>query len=72
MPSNSKELLAEQKQKYRSYARSLPLSDRLRQLESLQEQSYEILCIREANGGRPVPEGWRQWAKARKELEIKK
>ncbi len=72
MNSNSKALLVEQKKKYRAYARSMPLSDRLRALETLQEQSYEILRIREANGGRPIPEGWRRWMMAQEELAIKK
>lgn len=72
MCSNSERLLAEQKKEYRARVRSLPLSDRLRQLEALQEQSYEILRIREANGGRPIPEAWRRWAKAQADLVIKK
>ena len=72
MNSNSKTLLAEQKKKYRAYTRNMPLSDRLRQLESLQEQSYEILRIREANGGRPIPDDWQRWAKAQEDLAIKK
>ena len=72
MISNSKELLAEQKKKYRAYVRNMPLGDRLRQLEALQEQSYAILQIRESNGGRPIPAGWQHWAKAQEELEIKK
>ena len=58
-------LFLEQKRKYRINARNLPLSDRLRQLESLQEQSYEILRIREANGGVSIPTGWQKWAEAR-------
>ena len=43
----------------------MPLGDRLRQLEALQEQSYEILRIREANGGKPIPPEWQKWAEAR-------
>ena len=72
MISNSKELLAEQKKKYRAYERNMPLVDRLRQLEALQEQSYAILHIRESNGGRSIPTGWKHWAKAQEELAIKK
>ena len=64
MSSNPKALLAEQKKKYRTYARNMPLIERLRQLEELQERSYEILRIREANGGRRVPEDWQRWARA--------
>lgn len=69
MSSDSKALLAEQKKKYRAHVRNLPLSERLRQLEELQEQSYEILRIREVNGGRPIPEGWRRWARAQEALK---
>ena len=58
-------LFLEQKRKYRIKARNMPLGDRLRQLEALQEQSYEILRIREANGGKPIPRGWQKWAEAR-------
>jgi len=72
MNSNSKALLVERKRRYRSYIRSLPLTERLRQLETLQEQSYEILRIREANGGRPIPEGWRRWANAQEDVVTKK
>lgn len=72
MSSDSKEKLISRKEKYRAYVRNLPLSERLRQLESLQEQSYEILRIREANGGKPIPKAWRRWAQAQEELAIKK
>ena len=57
-------LFLEQKRKFRNHARNMPLRDRLRQLETLQEQSYEILRIREANGGKPIPRGWQKWAEA--------
>ena len=69
MNSNSNALLAERKKKYRDYVRNMPLSERLRNLEELQEQSYEILRIREANGGRPIPEDWQRWAKAQEALK---
>ncbi len=62
-------MLVEQKRKYREHNRNMSLSDRLRQLEALQEQTYEILCIREANGGKPVPEGWQRWARAQDEIK---
>ncbi len=68
----SLEAFLEQKRRYRTHVRNLSLSDRLRQLEALQEQSYEILLIREANGGRPVPIGWRRWAEAQNEIGFKK
>jgi hypothetical protein len=62
----------EQKRRYRSYAKDLSLSERLRQLESLQEQSYEILRIREENGGKPIPPDWRRWAEAQSDIGLKK
>lgn len=71
MNLNSKSMLAEQKRRYRTYARGLPLLDRLRQLEELQEQSYEILRIREANGGEPIPAAWKRWAAAQLAAGIK-
>jgi len=32
----------------------------------LQEQFYQFLSIREQNGGKAIPEGWRKWYSARK------
>lgn len=57
-------ILVEQKRKYREYARKMSLSDRLRRLEALQGQTYEILRNRQENGGKPIPEGWLRRAKA--------
>ena len=70
MVSNSKTSLAEQKRKYRIFVQNLPLRERLRQLEELQEQSYEILHVREANGGKPVPAAWKRWAAAQVAADI--
>jgi|GEM_PF-1226125 len=61
----SVERLVAQKQQYGGYVKNLSLSDRLRRLERLQEQTYEILSIREKNGGKPIPQAWQKWAKAR-------
>lgn len=66
--NSSVAMLVEQKRKYREHVRNMSLSDRLRRLEALQEQTYEILLIREANGGKPIPEGWQRWKKAQKEI----
>ncbi len=63
------ELFLEQKDKYRARVRNLSLVERLRQLEELQQQNYEILSIREANGGKPIPDGWKRWAKAQESLK---
>lgn len=65
-------LFLEQKRRYRVHVRDLSLGDRLRQLEALQEQSYEILRVREANGGKPVPTEWQLWAEAQNEIGSKR
>lgn len=65
-------MFLEQKRRYREYAKGLSLEERLGQLESLQEQSYEILRIREANGGKPIPAAWRRWAEAQRDIGLKK
>jgi hypothetical protein len=57
-------VLVEQKRKYREHMRDMSLDERLRQLEALQEQTYELLRVRETNGGIPVPKGWQRWARA--------
>jgi hypothetical protein len=71
MSSNSKsvEMLVEQKRKYREHVRNMSLVERLQQLESLQEQTYDILRVRELNGGPPIPKGWQAWDKAQEELK---
>ena len=68
----SLDLFLEQKRRYRIHAKGLSLEDRLRQLESLQEQSYEILRIRAANGGKPIPPDWQLWAEAQSDIGLKK
>jgi len=52
--------------------RNRSLIERLRELEALQEQNYEILRVRAANGGVPIPLGWQRWAEAQNEIELKK
>jgi len=67
--NSSVAMFVEQKRKYREHVRNMSLSDRLRQLEALQEQTYEILRIREANGGKPIPEDWQRWARAQESIK---
>lgn len=62
-------MFVEQKRKYREYVRNMSLPDRLRRLEALQEQTYEILRIREANGGKAIPEDWQRWARAQQSIK---
>lgn len=55
----------------REYLRSLPPIEKIAMLFNLQEQYYEMLVAREKNGGRPIPEKWRKWRKARLEASRK-
>ncbi len=49
----------------RSYLRSLSPLEKIEKLVQLQEQYYQMLEIREQNGGRPIPEKWQKWYRAR-------
>ena len=49
----------------RNYLRSLSPLEKIEKLVQLQEQYYQMLLIREQNGGRPIPEKWQKWHKAR-------
>ena len=49
----------------RSYIRSLSPEAKIAQLMNLQERYYEMLSIREANGGKPIPVKWKKWHTAR-------
>lgn len=53
------------KQFPRGYLRSLSPLEKIEKLVQLQEQYYQMLLIREQNGGKPIPEKWRKWYKAR-------
>lgn len=57
--------LTKRKNISRSYLRSLSPEEKIAQLFNLQEQYYQMLTTREANGGRPIPEKWRKWRAAR-------
>jgi len=59
--------LNQRKKKSREYLRSLSPEEKIAKLIQLQEQYYQMLKIREENGGRPIPEKWRKWHKARYE-----
>ena len=63
--------LTERKQTSRNYISSLSPAEKIARLVDLQEQYYQMLVIRAENGGRPIPEKWWKWHKARYEnLEI--
>lgn len=59
--------LAKRKAASRAYLRSLPPEAKIRVLMRLQDQYFQFLLAREKNGGKPVPESWRKWHKARSE-----
>ena len=59
--------LTRRKKIAREYLRSLSPSEKIAQLVALQEKYYQMLLVREQNGGRPIPERWRKWHKARYE-----
>lgn len=49
----------------RSYLRALSPEQKIAHLAVLNEQYYQMLSIREQNGGPPIPERWREWHRAR-------
>ncbi len=59
--------LTRRKRISREYLRSLSPSEKIAQLVALQEKYYQMLLVREQNGGRPIPERWRKWHEARYE-----
>jgi hypothetical protein len=59
------ENLAKRKKISRNYLRSLSPTEKVEKLVQLQQWYYEMLLIREQNGGRAIPEKWKKWHKAR-------
>lgn len=57
--------LTRRKQASRKFLSSLSPAEKIVRLACLQEQYYQMLVVRVENGGRPVPEKWRKWHKAR-------
>jgi hypothetical protein len=49
----------------REFLRSLSPLEKIEKLVQLQEQYYQMLEIREQNGGRRIPEKWQKWHRAR-------
>lgn len=62
--------LIERKRISREYLRSLSPAEKIARLVDLQEQYYQMLVLREENGGRSIPEKWQKWHKARRENAI--
>ncbi len=57
--------LNKRKQISREYLRSLSPTEKVEKLVQLQEQYYQMLLVREQNGGRPIPARWQKWYRAR-------
>ena len=62
--------LNRRKQISREYLRSLSPLEKIEKLVQLQEQTYQMLLIREQNGGRPIPEKWKKWYKAKYQTSL--
>ncbi len=56
--------LKRRKENFRAFTRNLSPTEKIRQLELLQRRYYELLKVREENGGRKIPEKWRKWSDA--------
>ena len=65
MSSSQIEELTKRKETSHSYLRSLSPEAKIAQLINLQERYYEMLTVREANGGRPIPKKWQKWHASR-------
>ena len=59
--------LKSRKKTSREFLRSLSPTEKIAKLVDLQEHYYQMLEIREQNGGRKIPEKWRKWHTARYE-----
>jgi hypothetical protein len=51
----------------RKFLQNLTPAEKIAKLVELQEQYYQMLELREQNGGRKIPEKWQKWHKARYE-----
>lgn len=60
--------LKRRKNIFRAHLRNLSPTEKIEKLVELQYHYYELLSIREQNGGRPIPEKWKKWRKARSEV----
>jgi len=62
--ANLKKLKARSRRK----VRALSTAEKIRRLEALQERYFELLIIRLANSGRPIPGGWLRWKEAQADV----
>lgn len=61
--------LRRRKENFRNYVRNLSPTKKILELEALQERSYEIMEIREENGGLPIPDRWKRWHRAQQSIK---
>jgi len=59
--------LKRRKKTSREFLRNLSPSEKIARLVDLQQRYYEMLEVRQRNGGRKIPEKWRKWYQARYE-----
>lgn len=59
--------LKRRKKTSREFLRSLSPSEKIARLVDLQQRYYEMLEVRERNGGQKIPGKWRKWHRARYE-----
>lgn len=57
--------LRRRKKSLRTFTRSLSPTEKIRQLELLQQRYYKLLKAREESGGREIPDKWRKWRDAK-------
>jgi hypothetical protein len=57
--------LTQRKKRSREFLRLLSPEEKIAKLVELQERYYQMLKLREQNGGRAIPERWRKWHTAR-------
>lgn len=61
--------LEKRKKISRDYLRRLSPTEKISRLVDLQERYYQMLVVREENGGRPIPKKWQKWHAARYDYE---
>lgn len=63
--------LVQRKKTQREKMQLLSTTERITKLVELQEKYYYFLIACEQNGGRPIPEKWKKWYRARFESSQK-
>lgn len=60
--------LRQRKKDLRERLKNLSPLEKIIHLEALQERYYEILKIRQENGGRLIPDEWKRWNTAQQKI----